>query len=101
YSFPQDSTSTEVYSNITSWEKDENTGEPIITGDSVTITSDHIDGTSFLDATHPAINGNYDDNIYQFDSPTIGGEGPFLKYQIFRQTENKNEVYDYRFFKDE
>lgn len=98
YSFPQSSVTTEVYSRITEW------NDGIIPDTPDVIISDHIDGSIFLDSTHATINGNYEINKYQFNSSILGGEGPFLKYQIIRTPKediDENLPYDLRFFKDE
>lgn len=96
YSFPINSTNTEVFTNITNY--DEGASTPI--GDSEPVNNTHINATAFLEENNPAINGYYHINKYQYNSDVLGGEGPFLKYEIIRTNENKNDIYDYRFLKD-
>lgn len=95
YSFPKESTTTEVYSKITEWD------DGVIPDTYDEIDSTYINGSERLPFDHAAINGDYDSNKYQFNSPLLGGEGPFLKYQILRTSDNTDGVYDFRFFKDE
>ena len=92
YSFPKNSTTTEVYDNITEY--------PIVNSTSTPITYAHISNNIKLDSTHSAINGNYNVNKYQYNSSQIGGEGPLLKYSLVRTIQRSNGVYDYRFFKE-
>lgn len=98
YSFPLESTTTKVYSRITEW------NDGVIPDTPDEIDSTYINGPERLDSTHAAINGDYNSNKYQFNSSTLGGEGPFLKYQIIRTPKeniDENLPYDLRFFKDE
>lgn len=97
YSFPINSLNTKVYKNIVDY--DENTD--ITTGDFDTITyANNIQLPNFLEYNHASINGNYKINKYQPNSNILGGEGYYLKYELIRTNENKNDIYDYRFFKD-
>jgi hypothetical protein len=98
YSFPVNSLNTTVYSNISSY--DEDTETPTGTFTNINFLT-HIVNQNFLPKTHPAINGFYKINKYQPNSTTIGGEGPFLKYEISRNTDNKNDITDFKFFKDD
>lgn len=97
YSFPELSTTTEVFDNITNY--DESTQTP--TGNITNININHINGVTFLNEKNDAINGYYHLNRFQYNSSIIGGEGPFLKYEIIRTTSNKNDVYDYKFLKED
>lgn len=96
YSFPELSEITSVFNSLSDY--NEGTSSPV--GEETIINSNYINAITFLDEKSDTINGNYDLNKYQFNSTTIGGEGPFLKYEIIRTTENRNNVYDYRFLKD-
>lgn len=97
YSFPIHSTTTQVFENITDY--DEDTLTP--TGTSINLDVNYMNGTSFLEENHASINGYYHLNRFQYNSDVIGGEGPFLKYEVIRTSENKNNIYEYRFLKDD
>lgn len=97
YSFPINSDETKVYSNIIDYDEDTET----TTGTYDLITyNNNILNPNFLEYNHSSINGNYKLNKYQPNSNILGGEGYYLKYEIIRTLENKNNVYQYRFFKD-
>lgn len=97
FSFPINSNNVNIYSNISNY--DENTN--LVSGNYNNITYfNNILNPNFLPFNHACINGNYNLNKYLPNSSILGGEGYYLKYEIIRTTENKNEVYDYRFFKD-
>ncbi len=97
YSFPINSTTTTIYDNLTDY--NETTQTP--TGNETTIDTNYINGLTYLEENHDAINGYYHLNKYQYNSSVIGGEGPFLKYEISRSTINKEDFHDYKFLKDD
>lgn len=92
YSFPLLSRVTKVYDRITEY--------PVTSTDYVNITESFINNNQNLNYKHSAINGDYSNNKYTFNSEEIGGEGPFIKYNIIRTSEKTNNIYDYRFFKE-
>ena len=48
-----------------------------------------------------AINLEYDAQKFQSDGKTIGGEGPYLKYQLVKNYYSDNEVKELRLYKDD
>lgn len=97
YSFPINTPQVDVFKNITDY--DENTQTP--TGDVTSVGINHVTANTFLPENHAAINGYYHNNRYQYNSSIIGGEGPFLKYEIIRTSDNKNNFRDYKFLKED
>jgi hypothetical protein len=97
YSFPINSQNTIVYNSITAYNDTTNTVEGTFTP--VTYNN-NILNSNFLEFNHPCINGNYNINKYIPNTNKLGGEGYYLKYELIRTTENKNNIYDFRFFKD-
>lgn len=97
YSFPISSGSTTVYSEISNF----NELTEVVTGTSTPVTyASNILLPNFLNYNNASINGNYRLNKYQPNSNRLGGEGYYLKYEIIRTNDASNEIYDYRFFKD-
>ena len=97
YSFPLNSANTIVYSEISDF--DENT--EVVTGTPVNVNYiTNITQPNFLVHNNASINGNYRLNKYQPNSNRLGGEGYFLRYEITRSNDLNNDIYDYRFFKD-
>jgi hypothetical protein len=95
YSFPISSTSVNVYNNIV---LDGISGN-IVPSEPVLINTRQI-SSSFTDLhedTFDSINLNYDVNRYAFNSLLEGGEGKYLKYELFQST---NQNPDNRYFKD-
>ena len=97
YSFPLSSSSTTVFSNIFNY----NDITEVATGTSNIIDyNTNILNPNFLPYNNASINGNYRINKYQPNSNRLGGEGYYLKYEILRTNDPSNDIYDYRFFKD-
>ncbi len=100
YSFPISTDSVDVYNSL--YVNDLN----VVTSNEppVLITSDYINGTTFLPETHSAINIDYNTNMYQYNSTLIGGEGPYLSYELIRSETGVNgftdEDAELKFFKD-
>lgn len=97
YSFPINSSNVKIYKNITDY--DENTNTVIGSYDNINYIN-NITNPNFLPFNHSSINGNYNINKYLPNSNVLGGEGYYLKYELIRTTQNSNNIYDYRFFKD-
>lgn len=87
YSFPINSTSTEVNDNI-------RLVNDVVIGDKSVISS----STYNLPLKSDAINLKYDTNKYQANSSILGGEGKFVKLQIVQKSLTNSE--DYRLLKD-
>lgn len=95
YSFPASSSTTEIFNSLV----DDSFGNPISNEPSII-----VDSTYTVPEKFSAINGNYDNNKYQFNSTILGGEGKYLKYSLVRSQVGVNgftaEDANGRFFKD-
>ncbi len=96
YSFPQLSTSVNVYNDI---ELDDTTGD-IVPSEPVLQNTRNITSTftDSIDDTFDSINLNYDVNRYLYNSSIQGGEGKYLKYELLQTTDYAE---DRRYFKDD
>lgn len=82
YSFPINSTSTNILDNI----------GPNQTTQSVSNTYQVINN-------HDSVNSNYNVNRYQYNSSILGGEGKFIKFEIVQK--NLSNPENFKLFKDE
>lgn len=97
YSFPLNSVNTTVFNSITNYI--EGTDTVVGSTDNINYYTNIVAGVS-LPYNNPTINGEYLVNKYQPNSGILGGEGNLLKYEIIRTTVNRDDIYDYRFLKD-
>lgn len=90
YSFSSLTSTTPVYNSLK-----EESGSITSDESQLNITSSTINtGLPIIDYEHSTINKNYDFYNKQFNSNVIGGEGPYLKYEIKRNligTDSFNE----------
>jgi len=88
YSFPINSSTTNVYNNISSVSDD------VMTGDKLVVSNT----TYAVPLSHDTINLNYNINKYTSNSTQLGGEGKYIKFKIVQKDITDSE--DYRFLKD-
>jgi len=96
YSFSTSSTTTRIYNSLT----EDNVGTIISDEPYYTINTNVINGVQQVPFNHSSININYDSNNRQYNTTTIGGEGPYLKYEIVRNNTLSEEDRKGRFLKD-
>lgn len=101
YSFASNSNTTEIYNSL----EESTIGSIISSEPSYTVDEDVINGVTQVPYKHSAININYDQFNKQYNNDTVGGEGPFIKYEIFRNQVGINDFTEDdskgKFFKDD
>lgn len=85
YSFPLNTQDTLIYNSLY-----DNNGVIDSLEPYYNVNASVINGLTIVPYTHSAINKNYNDNKYIFNSNILGGEGSHLRYKIIRNRVNLN-----------